>query len=166
MKRYHNSLLLLSTQRMASERYKHDPFRKSIRYLKENPDAYQAYLNAMKSSRHWASQGMEDWAQSWERHAQNIAKAGPKWPKIKVPHCVHPPNSYNAEGRVRPGRRPHNRSPMHSGVGRSGGLVTQGDLVRIREKRETAMEDRRLQEGRLIAYAKEVAAKAKKKTTG
>lgn len=143
------------------QRIKHDPFSRSIRYLKENSYAMQAYLEALKSARHWASQGEGAWSKAWEQHARNIANAGPKWSSIRKPYCTHPHGTFDTVGRVRVGRKSHSRNPAYMGVTIRGGSHYIETLWAEREERER--DSRRRQEERLVAYAKAVAEKAKKK---
>ena len=136
-----------------TKRFRHDPF-KGIDYLKENSRAYQAYTNALRSAQSWASRGMAGWSAAWESYAQAIAKAGPKWTLIKRPSCVHPPKSYDAEGRVRVGRKSHRRNSYYSGISISGGMETREVQQRTTRKQEEARERARAQEIRLMTQVK------------
>lgn len=146
----------------STTRMRHDPFPRSIRYLKQDSRAMQAYSDAKRSARNWGAQGMGDWAQAWERYADRVAAAGPSWSKIKVPSCVHSEGFYTVEGKVRHKRKPHRRSTLHSGIRISGGLQTSAELERRLAKFEEEREARRNFEGRLTAFAKEVSKKHKK----
>ena len=146
---------------MSHQHTKHDPFSKSILYLKNNSDAMQAHTAALKSARYWSAQGEGAWSKSWEQHARNIANAGPKWRSIRVPSCTHPHGIYDTVGRVRFGRKSHSRNPAYMGVScRGSGHLGE---ARREEREEVAREARRHFEARLVAYAKAVADNAKKK---
>jgi len=142
-----------------TKHFRIDPFSKGIRYLKNNCDAYQAYTNALRSARSWASRGMPDWSKAWEEHAQAIARAGPKWTLIKRPFCVHQPKSFGADGRLRVGRKPYRRNPFYCGVSIRGGIQTREVREWNAQKEEEARERVRLQEMHLVQQVKKMKTK-------